>query len=130
MVNSNPLICESFSQSSQTSQITEPYICSKAVPQSVQKRSNFNSNSTGNSSSPIQYRNYSSANNQSDLISNEFLSIDFMTTAAEWFDYVNSETKSCPEMSHSIRKFNFLLDCDGSARKVIFFCNIRAVQTI
>lgn len=50
----------------------------------------------------------------------EFLKLEFVNIAAEWFDFVYSETKNYPEMSQSVRKFNFLLDSDGSARKVCF----------
>lgn len=111
----------SFVGSSQQPYSSQSHSCHKPTSQSVQNRSNFNSGNTGTSSSPIQHRNRSSMVGQLTSLSNEFLRIDFVTAAAEWFDYVNSETKGFPEMSHSVRKFNFLLDCDGSARKVNFY---------
>lgn len=55
---------------------------------------------------------------QSSQTSAEFLRIDFVAAAAEWFDHITSETKWCPEMCQSVKKSHFTLDCDHSARKV------------
>uniref|UniRef100_A0A915DRW2 Uncharacterized protein n=1 Tax=Ditylenchus dipsaci TaxID=166011 RepID=A0A915DRW2_9BILA len=39
------------------------------------------------------------------------------TASDEWFNHVTNEAKGLPEMSHSIRKFQFNLDCDGSRKR-------------
>lgn len=48
----------------------------------------------------------------------DFLRADFVMAADEWFSHVINETRGSPEMSHSIRKYQFRLDCDSAARKV------------
>lgn len=49
-----------------------------------------------------------------------FLRADFVALADEWLGHVLNETKAggSPEMSHSVRKFQFRLDSDASAKKV------------
>ncbi|KAI1712494.1 KICSTOR complex protein SZT2 [Ditylenchus destructor] len=51
----------------------------------------------------------------------EYLRNDFVAAADEWFNYVTNEAKGFPDSTvhHSIRKFQFSLDCDGSARKIV-----------
>ncbi|KAI1715222.1 KICSTOR complex protein SZT2 [Ditylenchus destructor] len=51
----------------------------------------------------------------------EYLRNDFVAAADEWFSYVTNEAKGFPDSTvhHSIRKFQFSLDCDGSARKIV-----------
>uniref|UniRef100_A0A183C3E2 SH2 domain-containing protein n=1 Tax=Globodera pallida TaxID=36090 RepID=A0A183C3E2_GLOPA len=49
----------------------------------------------------------------------ELLRADFVAVADVWFGHVINETKGSPEMSHSIRKFQFRLDSDTSAKKIV-----------
>uniref|UniRef100_A0A914GZY5 Uncharacterized protein n=1 Tax=Globodera rostochiensis TaxID=31243 RepID=A0A914GZY5_GLORO len=49
----------------------------------------------------------------------ELLRADFVAVADVWFGHVINETKGSPEMSHSIRKFQFRLDSDTSVKKIV-----------
>jgi hypothetical protein len=81
--------------------------------------------------SPIQFGNQqpSSAiaqqqkvlsHQESSGVGGEFLRADFVLAASDWFSHMLDETKGSPspEMSHSVKKYEFRLDCDASARRV------------
>lgn len=70
--------------------------------------------------SPVQFAQHKQQQQLQEGI-NEYLRADFVQTADEWFSHVINETKGSPEMSHSVRKYQFHLDSDASAKKVGYF---------
>lgn len=73
--------------------------------------------------SPVQFANAPPPQQQQKVLfhqesTGELLRADFVIAADDWFSHVINETKGSPEMSHSVRKYQFRLDCDASAKKV------------
>ncbi|CAD5216067.1 unnamed protein product [Bursaphelenchus xylophilus] len=49
----------------------------------------------------------------------EWMRVDFAQTAADWLEYCAHGTKNAVNVDNSVKRCTFMLDCDGSARKIM-----------